>query len=133
MGMESPLIWNGYGGGEGKAYSAPSFLEIWSSLCRSSKILTDEGKTPRIHDLRHSFAVNALLRWYKAGEDVDAKLPFLSTYMGHVSIASTRYYLSFVEEIRSEASARFERSFGKVVTANCSRREGEIEMIGGGS
>jgi len=133
MGMESPLIWNGYGGGEGKAYSAPSFLGIWSSLCRSSKILTDEGKTPRIHDLRHSFAVNALLRWYEAGEDVDAKLPFLSTYMGHVSIASTRYYLSFVEEIRSEASARFERSFGKVVTANYSRREGEIEMIGGGS
>jgi integrase len=133
MGTESPLIWNGYGGGEGKAYSAPSLLGIWSILCRSSKILTDEGKTPRIHDLRHSFAVNALLRWYEAGGDVDVKLPFLSTYMGHVSIASTHYYLSFVEEIRSEASARFERSFGKVVTANCSRREGEIEMIGGGS
>jgi len=132
MGTCSPLVWNGYGGGEGKAYSAPSLNRTWSILCRSSKIFTDEGRTPRLHDLRHSFAVNALLRWYEAGEDVDAKLPLLSTYMGHVSIASTHYYLSFIEGIRSQASARFERSFGKVITANRSRIEGGIEMIGGG-
>jgi len=43
---------------------------------------------------------------------VQAKLPLLSIYMGHVSVASTHYYLSFVEEIRSEASKRFHQNFG---------------------
>jgi WD40 repeat protein len=41
------------------------------------------GELPRIQDLRHSFAVNALLRWYRAGADVEAKLPLLATYLGH--------------------------------------------------
>jgi DNA-binding transcriptional regulator YbjK len=46
-------------------------------------------------------------------ELLQARLPILSTYMGHVSIASTHYYLSFVEEIRSEASERFHQHFGR--------------------
>jgi hypothetical protein len=61
-------------------------------------------------------AVNALQRWYQAGENVQAKLPLLSTFMGHVSIDSTCYYLPFVAGIRSEASARFRQSFGSAVT-----------------
>jgi hypothetical protein len=57
--------------------------------------------------------VNALKHCYVSGEDVQARLPLLSTYMGHVSIVSTHYYLSFVEEIRSEASERFLQRFGQ--------------------
>jgi integrase len=64
---------------------------------------------PRVHDFRHTFAQHALLRWYRAGADVQAKLPLLATYMGHVSIASTEYYLKFIEPVGVSASERFAR------------------------
>ena len=117
MDVASPLIWHGYGGHDGKAYNGPSFRRIWASLCAAAGIFTRRGRTPRVHDLRHSFAINVLQRWYQAGEDVQAKLPMLSTYMGHASIAATSYYLPFVEGIRSEASARFQQSFGCAITS----------------
>ena len=57
-----------------------------------------------------------LLRWYRAGADVQAKLPLLATYMGHVSIASTEYYLHFIDQLASASSARFAASYGALVT-----------------
>src|SRR5207248_3334546 len=57
----------------------------------------EHGRVPRVHDFRHAFAITALMRWYRAGVDVQARLPLLATYMGHVSIVSTAYYLQFVE------------------------------------
>jgi integrase/recombinase XerD len=54
---------------------------------------------PRIHDLRHSFAVNTLLGWYQAGVDVAARLPLLSTYLGHVSPSHTYWYLTATPEL----------------------------------
>lgn len=110
MESASALIWHGHG--EGRGYTGTGFAQNWSVLCRALKILTTQGKPPRIHDLRHSFAVQALKRCYLKGEDVQAKLPLLSLYMGHISVASTHYYLPFVEELRSEASDRFHQSFG---------------------
>ena len=56
-----------------------------------------------------TFALEALLRWYRNGANVQAKLPLLATYMGHVSIASTEYYLKFVEPLAASASERFAR------------------------
>jgi len=56
------------------------------------------------------------MRWYRAGADVQAKLPFLATYMGHVSIVSTQYYLRFVDELAGLASARFAERCGSLVT-----------------
>lgn len=61
---------------------------------------------PRLHDLRHSFAVRTLLGWYRAGEDVQAKIPSLSTYLGHREPASTYWYLSAAPELLSLAAAR---------------------------
>jgi len=116
MDVASPIIWNGYGGPKGKGYTQRGLHITWGALCLALRILTPKGRPPRIHDLRHSMAVNALQRWYQAGENVQAKLPLLSTFMGHVSIDSTCYYLPFVEGIRSEASARFRQSFGSAVT-----------------
>lgn len=123
MEMTSPLVWNGYGGPEGKSYTGTGLASNWAALCTSLGIFTRKDKPPRIHDLRHSFAVNVLQRWYQAGEDVQAKLSLLSTYMGHVSIVSTHYYLTFVEGIRSEASTRFYQSFGKVINAGAANPE----------
>jgi integrase/recombinase XerD len=61
---------------------------------------------PRPHDLRHSFAVRTVIGWYRAGEDVDAKMPGLSTYLGHVSPESTYWYLQAVPELLELVSER---------------------------
>jgi len=93
-------------------------------LLTTTGIRTPDGHWPRIHDLRHTFAVHALVRWYQAGADVQAKLPLLATYMGHVSIVSTAYYLPFVEPLRALASARFAQHCGALLHAGAGTREG---------
>jgi integrase/recombinase XerD len=108
------LIWNpSWGGG---AYSGTSLRRSLQPLLQKCGIVTTKGKLPRIHDFRHSFAVNALLRWYRAGADVDAKLPLLATYLGHGSAVSTHYYLHFIEPLRSAASERFAKHYGALVS-----------------
>jgi len=111
MDRNSALIWNQRGGPEGKPYSGTGFLSIWYALCSALSIRTRKGKFPRIHDIRHTFAIRALQVGYQNGENVQAKLPLLSTYMGHVSIASTYYYLTWVEGIRNEIASRFQPNF----------------------
>lgn len=103
----APLLVN-RSGGLG-AYSGGSFGQGMRSLFRRADVRTAQGRLPRVHDLRHTYAVHALLRWYRAGVDVQAKLPVLSTAMGHVSIASTAYYLAFLAPIAEAASERFAR------------------------
>lgn len=63
---------------------------------------------PRLHDLRHSFAVNTILSWYRAGEDVERLLPTLTTYLGHSKIRDTYWYLSACPELMGEAASRLE-------------------------
>ena len=64
---------------------------------------------PRLHDFRHRFAVTTLLRWYRAGEDVERRLPILSAYLGHVHVSDTFWYLSAWPELMNEAMLRLER------------------------
>ena len=115
MKESTPIIWNNAGGAEGRAYTGTGLAQNWRLLCASLKILTSKGIPPRIHDIRHSFAVNALLCWYHNGENVLAKLPQLSTYMGHVSVVSTQCYLPFAGSLQSVASARFEQKYGNII------------------
>ncbi len=63
---------------------------------------------PRLHDMRHSFAVHRLIAWYREGADVQACLPLLSTYLGHVNVSGTQAYLTMTPELLAEASKRFE-------------------------
>jgi integrase len=63
---------------------------------------------PRVHDLRHSFAVRRLVLWHEQGEDVDQKMLALSTYLGHARISNTYWYLTGVPELMSLAAKRFE-------------------------
>jgi len=60
---------------------------------------------PRLHDLRHAFAVHRLTSWYRDGADVQKLLPHLSVYLGHVCLSSTQVYLSMTPELLAEASA----------------------------
>jgi integrase/recombinase XerD len=75
--------------------------------------LTDrKPRRPRIHDLRHTFAVRTLIDWYRAGLDVDRQLSVLATYLGHVHPSSTYWYLSAVPELVAIAAQRLEKSLG---------------------
>ena len=69
----------------------------------------DARHQPRLHDLRHAFAVHRLVSWYRNGADVQRLLPKLSTYLGHVHIAGTQRYLTLTPELLRQASLRFER------------------------
>ena len=64
----------------------------------------------RLHDLRHTFAVRTLLEWYRVGVDVQAKLPVLSTYLGHIDPKSTYWYLSAAPELLALASLRLQHA-----------------------
>ena len=69
---------------------------------------------PRLHDFRHRFAVQTLLRWYRSGEDVERRLPVLSTYLGHVHVADTYWYLSACPELMGLTVARLEQRWGEL-------------------
>ena len=68
-----------------------------------------------MHDLRHSYACNRLLLWYREGKDVQALLPALATYLGHVNVTSTQVYLRATAELLEEAGERFLENFRKNV------------------
>lgn len=78
-----------------KKLTTQAGIEPRSSACR-----------PRMHDLRHSFAVNTLLDAYRAGVDVDQRLPLLATYLGHTEPANTYWYLHAAPELMSLAAER---------------------------
>jgi integrase len=109
----TPLMWNATRGG--RAYTGTGISHCIKPLLLQCGIKAPSGLTPRIHDFRHSFAVNALLRWYRAGADVEAKLPLLATYLGHGSALSTHRYLHFIEPMRVAASERFARLYGSLI------------------
>jgi integrase/recombinase XerD len=67
---------------------------------------------PRLHDLRHSFAIHTLIDWQRSGADVGARMAALSTYLGHVNPAGTYWYLSAAPELMELAAARLDRRFG---------------------
>lgn len=71
----------------------------------------------RLHDLRHSFAVNRLVAWYREGADVQRFLPHLSTYLGHRRLVSTQRYLTMTPELLDQANRRFERYASEVSRA----------------
>lgn len=73
---------------------------------RPSEPFTGDGKGPRIHDLRHTFAVNTLLQWYREGKDIDENILTLVDVLGHTSLEKTYWYLEAVPELLALASAR---------------------------
>jgi integrase/recombinase XerD len=70
---------------------------------------------PRLHDLRHTFAVHRVIAWYRSGVDVQRLLPGLSTHLGHISLSGTQRYLTMTPELLTEASLRFEHYADEVI------------------
>jgi site-specific recombinase XerD len=84
--------------------------QVFHALIPKLDLTIPEGvSAPRLHDLRHSFAVGVLLRWYRRGLDPSGRLMHLSTFMGHVDPASTAVYLTITADLIEEARIRFER------------------------
>jgi hypothetical protein len=69
----------------------------------------DASRGPRLHDFRHRFAVETLLRWYRNGEDPKRRLPLLSTYLGHAHVTDTYWYLTGTPELLGAAAKRLEK------------------------
>lgn len=85
-----------------------SFREI----TRRAGLRGSKGKGPRFQDLSHTFAVRRLVAWYKAGLDVNAMLPGLATYMGHVHYSYTAYYITATPELMNLAATRYHDRLG---------------------
>src|SRR5205823_4809806 len=81
--------------------------EVFRKLC------SDLGWTrepwPRLHDLRHTFAVNCVIRWHQKNQEVGQKILALSTYLGHRQVSDTYWYLTAVPQLLNLSSQRFER------------------------
>jgi integrase/recombinase XerD len=82
--------------------------QIFRDITSDLGLRTDTAH-PRVHDMRHTFAVHTLLDWHRRGLDISALLPVLSTYLGHVEPANTYWYLSAVPELMQLAAARLEQ------------------------
>lgn len=111
----APLLLHRHGRLTG--YTGAGCGQLLRALMQRAGLRTSRGRIPRVHDLRFTFAVQALRRWYQAGVDVQARLPALATYLGHSSVVSTQYYLTGLEAVTEAASARFHAHCAGVVLA----------------
>jgi integrase/recombinase XerD len=108
MGPESSLFWNQQ---RGQRYSLGGVRILLVSVLRRAGLKPPRGKVgPRIHDLRHTMVGHRMREWYKDGINPQAKLPYLSTYLGHKDINSTLVYLNATPELLQQASERFRKS-----------------------
>lgn len=96
----------------GTRLSYSTVHSTFRQLAREAGLRPRGGRCrPRIHDLRHSLACATLIGWYRSGADVQARLPLLSTFLGHTKPESTYWYLSAVPELLGLACSRLEETF----------------------
>ena len=95
--------------------SVQSTLVLGLVLARQAGIRSPKGRVgPRLHDLRHRFAIRTMLSWYRNGVDIERQLPVLSTYLGHTNTANTYWYLSSVPELLCLAINRLDNDLGEI-------------------
>jgi len=97
-------------GRNGFAVNKGTFTHTFSLIRKKANVRrTDNNRyQPRLHDLRHTFAVHRLTAWYKEGNDVQKLLPILSVYLGHVHLDGTAIYLTMTPALLEEAGSRFQ-------------------------
>jgi integrase len=96
----------------GRAYGPIRICQILLDILRNLGFRGPKGERgPRVHDFRHTFAVNRLSLWYRQGGNINAKLPLLATYLGHSSITGTEVYLHATAELLEKTSKRFHNRF----------------------
>jgi site-specific recombinase XerD len=94
---------------DGRPVSRYSMRYIWRRICRLTRVRATDTATeqPRLHDLRHAFAVHRLISWYRQGADVQRLIYFLQIYLGHEKLAHTQRYLTITPELLGQANQRF--------------------------
>ncbi len=92
--------------GGGRRYKSDNLAYLMRRLVRRAGLHAPRARMPTFHSLRHTFAVHRLVAWYRAGQDVQALLPALATYMGHVHYSGTSYYLTATAEMLGVAADR---------------------------
>ena len=97
-----------------RRYYKDSLTLAFNAIAERAGIRRPDGHVPTFHSLRHTFAVRRLVEWYREGADVQAMLPVLATYMGHVNYTSTAYYLTATPELLALAAERAARHFEEV-------------------
>jgi integrase len=104
-------------GPTGKPVSSSALRDSFRDvLARAAIAPAGAGRRPRLHDLRGTFAVHRLLRWYEQDADLNAKLPLLVTYLGHVGLQSSQRYLQLAQDLLGEVTRRHEARFGHLIT-----------------
>lgn len=95
--------------GRGKRLEKSNLSLVFRALSRQIGIRKPSVRHgPRLHDFRHRFAIETLLRWYRSGEDVSRRMPVLSTYLGHMNVSGTYWYLGSTPELIVAASKLIE-------------------------
>jgi integrase len=104
-----------------EAINPDSLGATFRQIAAAAGITTGPGhRPPRLHDLRHTFAVTTMLDWYRGGRDVQERLPLLSTWLGHADPASTYWYLHAVPELLAHAARRLDARAGAPATGPAS-------------
>lgn len=103
-------------GPRGKPVSKSALSASFHDILKKAGIAQHGGRRPRVHDLRGSFAVHRLLRWYEQNAELEAKLPLLVTYLGHVSLQSSQRYLQLARDLLGEVTRRHQAKFGHLIT-----------------
>jgi integrase/recombinase XerD len=100
----------------GGCYTPRGSYAVFRRLLRDAKIPHGgRGRGPRVHDLRHTFAVHRLEAWYREGADLGTKLPVLATYLGHQSLVGTQCYLQLTASLWPDLAAALEQRFGALI------------------
>ena len=95
--------------GRGKRLGKPLLSKIFRALSRQIGIRKPGVRHgPRLHDFRHRFAIETLLRWYRNDEDIARRMPVLSTYLGQVNVSGTYWYLGSTSELITATSKLIE-------------------------
>ena len=105
-GAQAPFFW-----WDGMRYPRELIHRYFRDLLVRCGLSKPTGPGPRLHDLRHTFATHRLYKWYQEGKDPLNRLPWLTTYMGHVNIENTQVYLTIARELLREGDRRFQDTF----------------------
>ncbi len=101
---------------KGGMYSRGAFLRMFHESLRKAKIpYGGKGKGPRMHDLRHTFAVHCLRKWSQNSTDITTAFPYLAVYMGHCDLRSSQYYLRLTSELFEHITDSLNEQFSDVI------------------
>ncbi|MFZ0009562.1 MAG: tyrosine-type recombinase/integrase, partial [Steroidobacteraceae bacterium] len=99
--------------GRGAKFAVSQVHLAFDAVSRTVGLRTPQMRRgPRLHDLRHRFATETLLRWARAGTEIEREMPTLTTYLGHSNLSDTYWYLSAHPELMKHAALRLERRWG---------------------